>query len=134
MATATLHPSHQQNVPAVVRPTFEEDTPRSSNTSASNEKIDFSTAHASRKWFFKHHDHAFTVDRSASPKRRKTFWKSFKYLRDLSPEQVNNFMASYVIYNLDWNNEDEMVAALGPDYQQKVGDCLRAYYGVINHL
>lgn len=43
-------------------------------------------------------------------------------------------MASYVIYNLDWKNEAEMIEALGPNYAEKVGDCLRAYYGVLNHL
>ena len=78
--------------------------------------------------------HAVQVDRSASTKRTATFWTSLKYLYNLSEEQVKAFMDSYVIYNLDWANEDEMVAALGPNYQQRVGSCLKAYYGVINHL
>jgi Methylase involved in ubiquinone/menaquinone biosynthesis len=43
-------------------------------------------------------------------------------------------MASYVIYNLDWSDEKQMIATLGNDYQEKVGDCLKAYYGVLNHL
>lgn len=43
-------------------------------------------------------------------------------------------MASYVIYNLDWSNEKQMIEVLGNDYQEKVGDCLKAYYGVLNHL
>ncbi|KAI0187487.1 S-adenosyl-methionine-sterol-C-methyltransferase [Astrocystis sublimbata] len=43
-------------------------------------------------------------------------------------------MASYEIYNLDWADESAMVHALGPDYQQRVGQCLAAYYSVINHL
>ncbi|PLB54688.1 S-adenosyl-L-methionine-dependent methyltransferase [Aspergillus steynii IBT 23096] len=71
---------------------------------------------------------------SASPKRWKTFWKSFRYLQNLTPKQVDDFMASYVIYNLDWSNEAQMVDELGPNYQEKVGDCLKAYYGVLNHL
>ncbi|KAL4914571.1 S-adenosyl-L-methionine-dependent methyltransferase [Aspergillus aurantiobrunneus] len=71
---------------------------------------------------------------SASPKRWKTFWKSFRFLQHLTPKEVDNFMASYVIYNLDWSDEKQMVAVLGPDYQSKVGDCLQAYYGVLNHL
>ncbi|KAL2870130.1 class I SAM-dependent methyltransferase [Aspergillus lucknowensis] len=71
---------------------------------------------------------------SASPKRWKTFWKSFRYLQHLTPKQVDDFMASYVIYNLDWSDEKQMVEVLGPDYQTKVGDCLQAYYGVLNHL
>ncbi|KAL4986257.1 S-adenosyl-L-methionine-dependent methyltransferase [Aspergillus falconensis] len=71
---------------------------------------------------------------SASPKRWKTFWKSFRYLQHLTPKQVDDFMASYVIYNLDWSDEKQMVETLGEDYQRKVGDCLQAYYGVLNHL
>lgn len=64
----------------------------------------------------------------------KTFMTSFKYLLHLTPQQVDDFMASYVIYNLDWKDEDEMIRVLGPNYSEKVGDCLRAYYGVLNHL
>ncbi|PSR77811.1 S-adenosyl-L-methionine-dependent methyltransferase [Coniella lustricola] len=73
-------------------------------------------------------------DRSVSPGRFKTFIKSFKYLCGLTPKQVDDFMASYVIYNLDWEDESTMIETLGPDYQQKVGDCLKSYYGVLNHL
>ncbi|KAL4862759.1 hypothetical protein BDV12DRAFT_178411 [Aspergillus spectabilis] len=71
---------------------------------------------------------------SASPKRWKTFWKSLRYLQHLTPKEVDDFMASYVIYNLDWSDEKQMVEVLGPDYQSRVGDCLQAYYGVLNHL
>ncbi|KAL4959507.1 class I SAM-dependent methyltransferase [Aspergillus stella-maris] len=71
---------------------------------------------------------------SASPKRWRTFWKSFRYLQNLTPKQVDDFMASYIIYNLDWSDEKAMVETLGPEYQSKVGDCLQAYYGVLNHL
>ncbi|KAL4957073.1 S-adenosyl-L-methionine-dependent methyltransferase [Aspergillus filifer] len=71
---------------------------------------------------------------SASPKRWRTFWKSFRYLQNLTPKQVDDFMASYIIYNLDWSDEKAMIETLGPDYQSKVGDCLQAYYGVLNHL
>ncbi|OGM40095.1 putative S-adenosyl-methionine-sterol-C- methyltransferase [Aspergillus bombycis] len=71
---------------------------------------------------------------SASPKRWKTFWTAFRYLQHLTPKQVDDFMASYVIYNLDWSNEQQMVKELGPNYQEKVGDCLKSYYGVLNHL
>lgn len=73
-------------------------------------------------------------DRSTNPGRVKTFAQAFNYLRNLNPQQVDDFMASYVIYNLDWANESQMTDALGPDYQKKVGDCLKAYYGVLNHL
>lgn len=71
---------------------------------------------------------------SASPKRWKTFWEAFRYLHNLTPKQVDDFMASYVIYNLDWSDEKQMVEELGPNYQEKVGECLQAYYGVLNHL
>ncbi|KAJ9293439.1 hypothetical protein DTO271G3_7704 [Paecilomyces variotii] len=71
---------------------------------------------------------------SASSKRWKTFWSAFRYLQGLTPKQVDDFMASYVIYNLDWSDEKQMIAVLGNDYQEKVGDCLKAYYGVLNHL
>ena len=74
------------------------------------------------------------LDRDASTSRLWTFSSSFRYLLRLRPQQVDDFLASYVIYNLDWNDEDSMVQALGPEYQQRVGDCLRAYYGVLNHL
>lgn len=71
---------------------------------------------------------------SASTKRSKTFWASFLYLRGLKKNQVDEFMASYVIYNLDWSDEAQMIAALGENYQEKVGDCLKSYYGILNHL
>lgn len=72
--------------------------------------------------------------RPVTPSRLKTFTKSFSYLRNLSKEQVDNFMASYVIYSLDWADEAQMIEKLGPDYQKRVGDSLAAYYGVLNHL
>ncbi|CAJ2500845.1 Uu.00g036980.m01.CDS01 [Anthostomella pinea] len=74
------------------------------------------------------------VDRSVSPKRWKTFIKAFKHIHDLTPKEVDDYMASYEIYNLDWADQDEMIAAFGPNYQQRVGDSLKAYYSVINHL
>jgi sterol 24-C-methyltransferase len=55
-------------------------------------------------------------------------------VRSLTEEQVDSFMKSYVIYDLDWENEQEMIAVLGPDYQQKVGAYLSDYYSVLNHL
>ncbi|KAI0408896.1 S-adenosyl-L-methionine-dependent methyltransferase [Xylaria palmicola] len=79
-------------------------------------------------------DGDYVVDRSVSPNRLRTFVRAFKHIRDLTPQQVDNFMASYEIYNLDWADEGAMVAALGPDYQRRVGDCLTAYYSVVNHL
>jgi sterol 24-C-methyltransferase len=60
--------------------------------------------------------------------------RSFRVLKDLSPQQVDNFMNSYVIYSLDWNDEKTMTETLGPDYQKKIGECLRDYYSVLNHM
>ncbi|RYP46214.1 hypothetical protein DL768_007533 [Monosporascus sp. mg162] len=74
------------------------------------------------------------LDRTASTKRLKTFIRSFKHIRDLTPKEVDDFMASYEIYNQDWADEEAMIAAFGPNYAQKVGDCLQAYYSVLNHL
>ncbi|KAK3672495.1 hypothetical protein LTR78_007545 [Recurvomyces mirabilis] len=66
--------------------------------------------------------------------RVQTSWRSFCTLKDLTPEQVDSFMKSYVIYDLDWKNEKQMIEVLGPNYQQEVGRCLSDYYGVLNHL
>ncbi|EYE91888.1 class I SAM-dependent methyltransferase [Aspergillus ruber CBS 135680] len=73
-------------------------------------------------------------DTAAAPKRWKSFWTAFRYLANLNQKEVDDFMASYVIYNLDWSDEQQMVETLGPNYQEKVGDCLKSYYGVLNHL
>ncbi|KAK3393479.1 S-adenosyl-L-methionine-dependent methyltransferase [Podospora didyma] len=74
------------------------------------------------------------ADKSSLTNRFKTFRSAFKHLHDLTPKEVDDFMASYVIYNLDWADEAQMVAELGPNYREKVGECLKAYYGVMNHL
>jgi sterol 24-C-methyltransferase len=79
-------------------------------------------------------DNLTDQDRASLSNRLKTFSKSFKYLHDLTAKQVDDFMASYVIYNLDWADEKQMISALGPDYKDKIGECLKAYYGVLNHL
>ena len=124
---------------------------RSSTSSAQSSETLYDTDakldHAAHKpWkhfsFHSHHQDgqahkggkAVVEERSASTKRSTTFWTSFKYLNNLTPKQVDDYMASYVIYNLDWEDEPAMIKALGPDYKQKVGDSLRAYYGVMNHL
>ncbi|CAK1354709.1 unnamed protein product [Cercospora beticola] len=45
-----------------------------------------------------------------------------------------NFMDSYLIYSLDWADEGKMVATLGRDYENVVGQKLADYYCVLNHL
>lgn len=72
---------------------------------------------------------------TAGLKRRcETILRSFRVLRNLTPEQVDNFMKSYIIYDLDWANEKMMTENLGSDYRTKVGECLRDYYSVLNHV
>ncbi|KAK3694353.1 S-adenosyl-L-methionine-dependent methyltransferase [Podospora appendiculata] len=73
-------------------------------------------------------------DRASLSNRFKTVRTSFKYLHDLTPKQIDAFMASYVIYNLDWTDGNQMIAELGPRYRERVGESLKAYYGVMNHL
>ena len=80
------------------------------------------------------HGRAADLDRRATTKRLKTFLRAFKHIHYLTPKEIDDFMASYQIYNLDWADEDKMVAALGLNYPQRVGDCLQAYYSVLNHL
>lgn len=77
------------------------------------------------------------VKKSRRPKRLRrmeTALRSFRVLKGLTKEQVDNFMNSYIIYDLDWADEEMMRETLGLDYQKKVGDCLRDYYSVLNHM
>lgn len=77
------------------------------------------------------------VRKTRRPKRLRrveTALRSFRVLKGLSQEQVDNFMSSYVIYDLDWADENMMRETLGPDYQKRVGECLRDYYSVLNHM
>ncbi|KAI0549022.1 S-adenosyl-L-methionine-dependent methyltransferase [Xylaria curta] len=142
MATATViprTPGHQQSnhdptkAFALSGRNDSSDSSRSSDISA--EKVKIKGQQPVQKSLVKErYGSDYVVDRSASPNRIKTFLKAFKHIRDLTPQQVDDFMASYEIYNLDWADGDAMVAAFGPDYQQHVGQCLAAYYSVINHL
>lgn len=77
------------------------------------------------------------IQRSRRPKRAHrigTALRSFRTLKDLTPKQIDNFMASYIIYSLDWADEATMRETLGPDYQHRVGECLRDYYSILNHM
>lgn len=79
-------------------------------------------------------DYGIQPDRSASPSRPRTILASLRYLSSLTSKQIDDFLASYVIYSLDWADPVSMEAVLGPNYTERVGDSLRAYYGVLNHL
>jgi sterol 24-C-methyltransferase len=75
------------------------------------------------------------IDREPHPAARlRTMLASFRVLKALTSQQVDRFLQSYVIYNLDWSNPDAMAAALGPNYPDVVGACLVSYYSVLNHL
>lgn len=81
-----------------------------------------------------------TLDLSQKTRRPRrmrrvgTAIRSFRKLRGLTSQQVDSFMDSYVIYDLDWADEKMMLETLGPNYQQKVGQCLSDYYRVLNHM
>ncbi|KAI1103880.1 S-adenosyl-L-methionine-dependent methyltransferase [Jackrogersella minutella] len=128
---ATVSVAQPPITPAIPGRNDSSDSSRSSQTST--EKVKIASQLRTSSSLSKHDSHS-RVDRSVQPKRWKTFIKAFKHIHNLTPKEVDDFMASYEIYNLDWANEDEMVKAFGPDYQQRVGDCLRSYYSVLNHL
>ncbi|KAI5859622.1 S-adenosyl-L-methionine-dependent methyltransferase [Durotheca rogersii] len=132
MATATV--SQPPIAPGIPARNDSSDSSRSSQTSTEQVKL-ATPLHTSSSFPSKrHHGGRSQPDRAASPKPWKTFVKAFKHIRDLTPKEVDDFMSSYEIYNLDWADEAEMIKAFGPNYQQRVGDCLRAYYSVLNHL
>jgi sterol 24-C-methyltransferase len=131
MATSTIYPSHAPTAAPSTPLTAASDSTRSSETLDEKDiSLDLPKARKSKRSTKRDVD----VDRSVSSKRVTTFWTSFKYLYGLTDQQVKDYLNSYVIFNLDWENEDDMIAALGPDYEARVADCIRAYYGVLNHL
>ncbi|HEY5235796.1 MAG TPA: class I SAM-dependent methyltransferase, partial [Rhabdochlamydiaceae bacterium] len=66
--------------------------------------------------------------------RLSTILKSFKTLYTLPQEKVDAFMESYIIYDHDWANEEELIRVMGPDYYNQVQKKLVDYYSVLNHL
>ncbi|CAK7564077.1 MAG: hypothetical protein SEPTF4163_001960 [Sporothrix epigloea] len=143
MSAVATHAPAQTAVPVSMLQTTDRSSTSSTQSSDTlfdaDAKLDH-TAHKPWKHFGFHrpqHDTNSKIgveERSASDKRSTTFWTSFKYLCNLTPKQVDDYMASYAIYDLDWADEPAMIRALGTDYKQRVGDSLRAYYGVMNHL
>lgn len=59
---------------------------------------------------------------------------SLRYLYSLPPEKVASFLDSYVIYDHDWRDEDELIKELGSDYYTQVKAKLIDYYSVLNYL
>lgn len=66
--------------------------------------------------------------------RVSTILKSFKTLYTLPPEKIKAFLDSYVIYDHDWVNEEELIREMGQDYYSQVQKKLVDYYCVLNHL
>ena len=66
--------------------------------------------------------------------RLSTILKSFKTLYTLPQEKVDAFLNSYIIYEHDWANEEELIREMGPDYYNQVQQKLVDYYSVLNHL
>lgn len=106
---------------------------KNSSSSLTTNSDSDSIAHAKKAHKAKRHS-SVDVDRSASPGRLQTIRASYRVLKNLTPKQMDDFMNSYVIYGLDWEDEAQMIATLGPDYPAAVHDCLVSYYSVLNHL
>lgn len=66
--------------------------------------------------------------------RLKTISHSFKVLYSLSPEKLDAFLNSYVIYDHDWDDKEVMVREFGPNYSEAIKQKLIDYYSVLNHL
>ncbi len=66
--------------------------------------------------------------------RTSTVLKSFKTLYTLPQSKIDAFLDSYVIYDHDWAEEKELLAKLGPNYEQEIQKKLVDYYSVLNHL
>lgn len=63
-----------------------------------------------------------------------TVLKSIKTLYTLPKEKVDAFLDSYLIYDHDWRNEEELVRSMGKDYYDEVKKRIVNYYSVLNHL
>jgi sterol 24-C-methyltransferase len=66
--------------------------------------------------------------------RLSTIVNSFKFLYSLSPEKLNAFLNSYMIFDQDWADEEGMIKELGVDYCNEVKKKTVDYYAVLNHL
>ena len=66
--------------------------------------------------------------------RISTALTSFKTLYTLPRDTVDAFLASYVIYEHNWNNERGMIERFGTNYCTEVSKRLVDYYRVLNHL
>lgn len=66
--------------------------------------------------------------------RLGTVLKSLKALYTLPQDKVDAFVNSYAIYDYDWDNEEELIKAMGKDYYKEVKRKLIDCYSVWNHL
>lgn len=66
--------------------------------------------------------------------RTTTVIQAVVALFTLSEKDLQAFFESYVIYDHDWANKEEMIKAFGPNYTEEVGKRLIDYYSVLNYL
>ena len=66
--------------------------------------------------------------------RLSTICRSLKTLYSLPSEKIDAFLNSYIIYDHDWKNEEQLIHAMGKDYYQEVKKKIGDYYSVLNHL
>lgn len=55
-------------------------------------------------------------------------------LFSLTEKDLDAFFKSYIIYDHDWEDKDEMIRVFGKDYAQEVSKRLIDYYSVLNYL
>ncbi|MGE5196274.1 MAG: SAM-dependent methyltransferase [Anaerolineae bacterium] len=66
--------------------------------------------------------------------RLSTILKSLKTLYTLPPSKIEAFLSSYVIYDHDWADEEELIEKFGSNYEREIQRKLVDYYSVLNHL
>mmetsp|Transcript_39219 Transcript_39219/g.107984 ORF Transcript_39219/g.107984 Transcript_39219/m.107984 type:complete len:369 (-) Transcript_39219:90-1196(-) len=66
--------------------------------------------------------------------RAKTVLKAIYSLYTLSDKELDAFFNSYIIYDQDWENEEQLIKEFGPNYTKVVQEKLVDYYNVLNHL
>ena len=74
-----------------------------------------------------------TVNANSKLYRLSTIAHSFKALYQLSPQQVDDFIKSYEIYDCDWVQGQAIKDSKNIEYGH-VKKSLLNWYGVLNHL
>src|SRR3989338_7093681 len=66
--------------------------------------------------------------------RVATVLKSFKALYTLPQEKLDAFLDSYMAFDLDWVNPEQLEKELGADYVKRIREKVVNYYSVLTHL